>query len=73
MVHNRAWSKWKLASSELAALALPDGVEAQAPGEVPWDVINELKASIDALPKATKKPRKLLDAETPAGKRPKNG
>ena len=38
-----------------------------------WDVINELQASIDALPKATKKPRKLMDAETPAGKRPKNG
>ena len=32
MVHNRAWSKWKLGSSELAELALPPGVVSQELG-----------------------------------------
>ena len=58
MVHNRAWSKWNLGSSEIAELALPPGSVAQTPGEVSEDVIHQLKASIDAMPKAPKKSRR---------------
>lgn len=71
LVHNRAWSKWKLACSELPELALPTGSVAQEPGEVPWDVINQLKDPIDSLSVSAKKARKMLNAEIPAGKKPK--
>ena len=70
LVHNRAWSKWKLASPELPELALPTGSVAQEPGEVSWDVINQLKDSIESLPGPAKKARKT-NAEIPAAKRSK--